>query len=80
MADEADVDVRVPSPWETFLRWVGPPRSYSLTRWLILRLLVTDDAPFILELLNEPSFIRYIGDTGVRTLDDARAYRLLHGG
>jgi len=33
-----------------------------------------DDAPFMLALLNEPSFIRNIGDRGVRTLDDARSY------
>ena len=33
-----------------------------------------DDAPFILGLMNEPSFLRYIGDRGVRTLDDARRY------
>jgi hypothetical protein len=39
VADDGDVDVRVPTPWETFLRWVGPPRGYQLTRWLILRLL-----------------------------------------
>lgn len=32
------------------------------------------DAEFVLRLLNEPSFIQYIGDKGVRTLDDARAY------
>lgn len=32
------------------------------------------DAAFILELLNEPSFIQFIGDKGVRTLDDAREY------
>jgi RimJ/RimL family protein N-acetyltransferase len=41
---------------------------------LILRWLSTDDAEFILELLNEPSFLRFIGDKGVRTLDDARDY------
>jgi RimJ/RimL family protein N-acetyltransferase len=41
---------------------------------LVLRRLSIDDARFILELLNEPSFIRYIGDKGVRTLDDARGY------
>ena len=39
MAEEADVDVRVPTPWQTFVQWLGPPRSYVLTRWLILRLL-----------------------------------------
>jgi RimJ/RimL family protein N-acetyltransferase len=36
------------------------------------------DAEFILELLNEEGFIRYIGDKGVRTLTDARDY-ILHG-
>lgn len=41
---------------------------------LLLRRLTTDDAGFILELLNEPSFIRFIGDKGVRTLDEAREY------
>jgi RimJ/RimL family protein N-acetyltransferase len=46
------------------------------TQRLILREVTPDDAPFILELLNEPSWLRYIGDKGVRTLDDARAYIL----
>ena len=32
------------------------------------------DAEFILELLNDPSFIRYIGDKGVRNPDAARCY------
>jgi RimJ/RimL family protein N-acetyltransferase len=32
------------------------------------------DAPFILDLLNDSDFLRYIGDKGVRTLDDARRY------
>jgi RimJ/RimL family protein N-acetyltransferase len=41
---------------------------------LILRRLVPDDAPFILELVNDPDWLRYIGDKGVRNLDDARAY------
>src|SRR6185436_17386067 len=41
---------------------------------LIVRHLTTADAEFIIELLNDPSFIRYIGDKQVRTLDDARAY------
>ena len=46
------------------------------TERLILRRLSEDDAAFIVELLNEPSFIQYIGDKGVRTLDDARQYIL----
>ena len=41
---------------------------------LILRELTLDDAEFILDLLNQPSFIQFIGDRGVRTLDDARGY------
>jgi ribosomal-protein-alanine N-acetyltransferase len=41
---------------------------------LRLARLTYDDAGFILELLNEPSFKRYIGDKGVDSLDDARAY------
>lgn len=48
------------------------------TERLNLRNLNESDAPFILGLLNEPSFIRFIGDKGVRTLDDAREY-LLNG-
>src|ERR1700752_686959 len=43
---------------------------------LILRKLSVEDAEFILELLNEPSYLRFIGDKGVRTLDDARDYIL----
>ena len=46
------------------------------TERLILRQFSTDDAEFILELVNEQSFIQNIGDRGVRTLDDARAYIL----
>ena len=43
---------------------------------LALHRLTTDDADFILELLNEPSFLRYIGDKGVRTREDACRYIL----
>jgi [ribosomal protein S5]-alanine N-acetyltransferase len=46
------------------------------TERLLLRKLTTDDAEFIFELLNEPSFIRNIGDRNIRTLDDACAYIL----
>jgi ribosomal-protein-alanine N-acetyltransferase len=44
------------------------------TERLTLRELDGNDAPFILELLNEAGFLRYIGDKGVRDLDDARDY------
>jgi [ribosomal protein S5]-alanine N-acetyltransferase len=41
---------------------------------LNLRKMNADDAPFILELLNDAAFLRYIGDKGVRTVEDARKY------
>lgn len=44
------------------------------TERLTLRRFVEDDAPFVLGMLNDEAFLRYIGDRGVRTLDDARAY------
>ena len=46
------------------------------TERLSLRLISVDDAEFILALLNEPSFLRYIGDKQVRNLEDARQYIL----
>ena len=46
------------------------------TNRLTLREFSTEDAPFILRLLKEPSFIRFIGDKGVQNLDDARQYIL----
>ena len=44
------------------------------TSRLALRRMSPDDAEFILELLNDPSFLRNIGDRGVRTVDGARTY------
>ena len=44
------------------------------TERLILRRLTAEDAAFILRLVNEPSWLRFIGDRGVRDLDDARRY------
>src|SRR5512141_2251197 len=46
------------------------------TERLILRRISIADAEFMLQLLNEPSFLHYIGDKGVRTIDDARNYIL----
>ncbi|SET97795.1 GNAT family N-acetyltransferase [Stigmatella erecta] len=43
---------------------------------LLLRRLSMEDAEFILKLVNEPSWLRFIGDKGVRNLDDARNYLL----
>lgn len=44
------------------------------TERLVIRKLSTDDAEFIVELLNQPSFLRYIGDKAVRSSDDAVRY------
>ena len=46
------------------------------TQRLSLRKFTVNDAQFILKLLNEPSFLRYIGDKQVRNLEDARQYIL----
>lgn len=43
---------------------------------LVVRRLTVDDGPFILRLLNEPSFLQHIGDRGVRNLADAQQYIL----
>jgi [ribosomal protein S5]-alanine N-acetyltransferase len=41
---------------------------------LTLRRMNTKDTAFMVALLNEPSFIRNIGDRGVRTTADAESY------
>jgi RimJ/RimL family protein N-acetyltransferase len=48
------------------------------TERLILRAFTLNDADFIVHILNTPSWIRYIGDRGVRTVNDAHHY-LLNG-
>ena len=45
-----------------------------VTSRLIVRRMSIADAGFILTLLNEPSWLRFIGDRGVRTIDDAKNY------
>lgn len=44
------------------------------TERLILRPTSIEDAEFILELLNTPKWLEYIGDRMVRSLEDALAY------
>ncbi|MGE8206660.1 GNAT family N-acetyltransferase [Heyndrickxia sp. NPDC080065] len=46
------------------------------TERLTLRLETTNDANFFLELLNDPSWLQFIGDRGVRTVEHAREYIL----
>jgi RimJ/RimL family protein N-acetyltransferase len=51
-----------------------PGRLIHETPRLRLRELTADDAGFILELVNEPAWLRYIGDRNVHSLEDARGY------
>jgi len=44
------------------------------TERLRLRRLHAGDAPFLVELLNDPAWLEHIGDRGVRTPDDALKY------
>jgi [ribosomal protein S5]-alanine N-acetyltransferase len=44
------------------------------TTRLTLRAFTPEDAPFIVELLNDPDWLRFIGDRQVRTQNDALAY------
>ena len=56
----------------------APPRvAHAIvleTARLRLRRVDPGDAGFIVELLNDPSWLRFIGDKGVRNEDDARRY------
>lgn len=44
------------------------------TERLIIRKMTLEDAPFLLKLLNEPSWIQFIGDRNVHTIKDAENY------
>lgn len=44
------------------------------TERLLIRHLEPDDAAFILELMNSPTWIKYIGDRNIYTEQDARNY------
>lgn len=50
------------------------PAPLMQTERLRLRRMHLADASYLLEQLNQPSFIRNIGDRKVRTLEDARRY------
>jgi RimJ/RimL family protein N-acetyltransferase len=44
------------------------------TERLVLRWLTPDDAAFMLELVTDPTWIEFIGDRGLKTVEGARAY------
>lgn len=54
--------------------WRLPVTTILRTERMELCHMTSDDAEFIIALLNDEAFLRFIGDKGVRTLDDARQY------
>jgi len=44
------------------------------TNRLVLRHLCNDDADFMIELLNDPSFIKNIGNRNIKSREDAQNY------
>lgn len=49
-------------------------RLITETERLIIREMTTDDAAFVLALINTPKFHRYIADRGIRTIEEAKPY------
>jgi RimJ/RimL family protein N-acetyltransferase len=52
----------------------APGKTVLETPRLLLRELTLADAGFFLRLVNEPSWLRFIGDRGVRDLEGSRRY------
>jgi RimJ/RimL family protein N-acetyltransferase len=55
-----------------------PSKQILETKRLRLREFTLEDTAFILDLLNSPGWLRYIGDRGVKTEEQAKNY-LLNG-
>ncbi|WP_438482069.1 GNAT family N-acetyltransferase [Oleiharenicola lentus] len=51
-----------------------PPRLIAATERLQLNEFTAADAAFVVTLLNEPLWHRFIGDRGIRTVEDAVSY------
>ncbi|HEU4529900.1 MAG TPA: GNAT family N-acetyltransferase [Steroidobacteraceae bacterium] len=54
--------------------WTRRPAVIAETSRLRIRHLTPEDAPFIFELVNDPAWLRFIGDRNVHSLEDARGY------
>lgn len=52
----------------------SPDDTVLTTERLSLHRLSLDDAGYVLELVNEAAFMQFVGDKGLRTIDDARRY------
>ena len=44
------------------------------TERLLLKPMSKEDAPFLLELLNSPKWIKYVGDRNVHSIEEAASY------
>lgn len=44
------------------------------TKRLLLKPMVLEDAPFLIELLNTPKWIQFIGERNVKTIEEAEKY------
>jgi len=53
---------------------MGTPPTVLETERLRLRPFSLEDAPFAMALVNDPDWLRYIGDRNVRTIQDAESY------
>jgi RimJ/RimL family protein N-acetyltransferase len=70
-------DAGIPVSSDEYSVTVGPEDmllNVLETERLCIRWLSLEDAEFILELLNDPAWLQFIGDFGVRTLEDAYVY------
>lgn len=67
---------RLPAGRPATIGTTAPPVSCTVARTarLVVRWFEPGDAAFVLRLLNEPSWIRFIGDRKVRDVEGARAY------
>ena len=50
------------------------PKTTFETERLILRPTTVEDAPFLVELLNTPKWLKYIGDRNVRSIEEGVKY------
>jgi RimJ/RimL family protein N-acetyltransferase len=64
-------DAALPVQWP---RGPGQQVVVETPRLVLRRMRVQDDTGAVLELLNDPAFIEFIGDKRVRTADAARLY------
>ena len=49
-----------------------PTCGIAETQRLLLRRLTPDDADLMLAIWNDPAFVQYVGDRGIRTIEQAR--------